>query len=516
MRKSFLYAESKASRLAAIAVAIVSAWSGGLFAAADGIDYGSGPAQALVQVPHPGKKTAQFEFMYTSPATWPGAMHWRYNHANAPSQWSSNRAAAIQLISEAAAKWTAACGVAFVYDGETTTAPYSTLANGEVDRINVVGWKELDGGMYEATYWTFDSIGAGRFAIIDSDTVLSPLFVGSTEQLVRTMAHEWGHAIGLGHSNVSDTLMSGPPDTNYTNVADLTADDVHGCRCLYGPPAGQKAGYVCSLPDHIDFGTLDPGTSAAPYQVNVLNGGSAALTIVGVRTGGSEFSVGNNGCVPGSALSPGASCTFSLGARPTTNGVRTDEAVIDTSEGPYRIPLRASVRDTPPPPIVPPATVDVIEYYHADLNHYFISSLAADIAALDGGRFPGWVRTGRTFRAYAYSSPQNGTSPVCRIYIPSPYGESHFFSASPSECADTLAKFPQLILESSAVMYIGMPDMTSGACPQGFAPVYRVWNKRSDSNHRYTTDRALRDAMVAQGYVAEGYGPNLIAMCAAP
>ncbi len=44
-------------------------------------------------------------------------------------------------------------------------------------------------------------------------------------------------------------------------------------------------------------------------------------------------------------------------------------------------------------------TVDVIEFYHAGLDHYFISSLAADIAALDSGRFNGWTRTaGRSRR----------------------------------------------------------------------------------------------------------------------
>ena len=45
-------------------------------------------------------------------------------------------------------------------------------------------------------------------------------------------------------------------------------------------------------------------------------------------------------------------------------------------------------------------------------------------------------------------------------------------------------------------------------------PVYRVWNRRPDTNHRYTTDPAVRDAMVAAGGVAEGYGPDAVAMCA--
>jgi hypothetical protein len=33
-------------------------------------------------------------------------------------------------------------------------------------------------------------------------------------------------------------------------------------------------------------------------------------------------------------------------------------------------------------------------------------------------------------------------------------------------------------------------------------------------NHRFTTDRAVRDAMIASGRVAEGSGPDAVAMCA--
>jgi hypothetical protein len=38
-------------------------------------------------------------------------------------------------------------------------------------------------------------------------------------------------------------------------------------------------------------------------------------------------------------------------------------------------------------------------------------------------------------------------------------------------------------------------------------PVYRLWNGRADSNHRYTTRLELRDALVEQGWISEGYGP---------
>jgi hypothetical protein len=58
-----------------------------------------------------------------------------------------------------------------------------------------------------------------------------------------------------------------------------------------------------------------------------------------------------------------------------------------------------------------------------------------------------------------------------------------------------------------------LPDPVSGVCPSGGVPVYRLWNNRIDSNHRYTTRAAIRDQMVAKGYVAEGYGPDSVALC---
>jgi len=159
-------------------------------------------------------------------------------------------------------------------------------------------------------------------------------------------------------------------------------------------------------------------------------------------------------------------------------------------------------------------TVDVIEYYNASQDHYFISSLQPDINALDSGHFPGWARTGRIFEAYPQATP--GASPVCRFYIPPAQGDSHFYSASAAECAEVVARFPSFIEESPNVMYIDLPDPTTGACPGADVPVYRMWDNRADSNHRYTTDPAVRAQMVAKGWIAEGYGPAQVIMCAPP
>ena len=118
------------------------------------------------------------------------------------------------------------------------------------------------------------------------------------------------------------------------------------------------------------------------------------------------------------------------------------------------------------------ATVEVIEFYNSSQDHYFISSLAADINALDSGRLKGWARTGKMFGAYPGTTA--GASPVCRFYIPPAQGDSHFYSASPVECAQTLSMFPTFVEESTAVMYIDLPDIITGACPATNTPVYRV------------------------------------------
>ena len=49
---------------------------------------------------------------------------------------------------------------------------------------------------------------------------------------------------------------------------------------------------------------------------------------------------------------------------------------------------------------VPASAGTVVEYYHKGLDHYFVTGLAAEIQALDGGKFAGWARTGFTFQTY--------------------------------------------------------------------------------------------------------------------
>lgn len=168
-----------------------------------------------------------------------------------------------------------------------------------------------------------------------------------------------------------------------------------------------------------------------------------------------------------------------------------------------------------PPPV---ALVDVIEYYHAAFGHYFLSADPAEIAALDSHYYTGWERTGEKFKAYVTGSSAGGTmNPVCRYYgLPSAGLDSHFFSASALECFEVNARFgTEWLFESDNVFQIDLPEPTTGACPAGTWPVYRVFKGVHDPNHRYMTSPTLREIMEAAGWRREGYGPDATVMCAA-
>ena len=123
--------------------------------------------------------------------------------------------------------------------------------------------------------------------------------------------------------------------------------------------------------------------------------------------------------------------------------------------------------------------------------NYFISDLAPDLDALDTGRFAGWARTGKTFKVWPIS--QGFLNDVCRFYIPPEHGNSHFFSASPAECATvsglvgTNPNYSGYVLRRPRRSRWRSP--TPRACALNIGPVYRLWNQRADSNHRYRRPR---------------------------
>ena len=70
-------------------------------------------------------------------------------------------------------------------------------------------------------------------------------------------------------------------------------------------------------------------------------------------------------------------------------------------------------------------------------------------------------------------------------------------------------------VENDDAFELPLPDEQTGQCRPGATPVYRLWNQRVDSNHRYTTSAAIRQSMIARAWLPEGYGPDGVALWAA-
>ena len=153
----------------------------------------------------------------------------------------------------------------------------------------------------------------------------------------------------------------------------------------------------------------------------------------------------------------------------------------------------------------PPADDLAVEYFHRDYGHYFVTAGPGEIALLDSGVYPGWVRTGEAFRVRPLDTP--GAADVCRFWSGLSYApkSSHFYTPFDWECAKVRAN-PAWTYEDVRFA-LNLPD-GNGTCAPGRDPLYRLYNDGASGapNHRYTTSTAVRATMVAQGWVPEGFG----------
>jgi hypothetical protein len=149
-------------------------------------------------------------------------------------------------------------------------------------------------------------------------------------------------------------------------------------------------------------------------------------------------------------------------------------------------------------------TLPAIEYRHAGFDHYFVTSIAEEIAKLDDGTFGGWARTGLQFNVGAPGAA--GTRPVCRLFSAAfAPKSSHFYSSDIAECE--LRKADPHWQFEGVVFSLGLPD-ASGGCAADALPLYRLYNNGQGGapNHRYTTSASVRQAMIDAGWISEGAG----------
>lgn len=161
---------------------------------------------------------------------------------------------------------------------------------------------------------------------------------------------------------------------------------------------------------------------------------------------------------------------------------------------------------TPSPPAYAQAA---IEYFNAELGHYFVTASPHEVAFLDSGGFGGaWARTGHSFPV---ETMQDQTRvPVCRFFSDSfAPKSSHFYTGSAAECA-SLATNSDWQYEGIAFHW-RLPE-AQGTCTAGTTPIFRMYNDGAGGapNHRYVEDPRIRLAMLDQKWIPEGIGAGVV------
>ena len=157
-----------------------------------------------------------------------------------------------------------------------------------------------------------------------------------------------------------------------------------------------------------------------------------------------------------------------------------------------------------------PTQVTLVEFYHAAFDHYFITWMPAEIAILDAGTpIKGWTRTGNRSR------PTRPRRPALRRYAATTFRRGWAIrtsSVAAPRSARHGAEEPEL-RAGGPELHAPVPARRRRV-PGGHDPGVPVFSNRPDANHRYMIDKAVRDQMVAKGWLAEGDGPDLVVMCA--
>lgn len=146
-------------------------------------------------------------------------VRWRYNPAGEPSNVD-----ALARVRQAADLWTTGA-FAYEYAGLTDDRP----CDGDFGDL-VVGWAPLPGSTLGQTCLSIMLTSPARIRM--GDVVLDPDWPWQSMDLRAVAGHEFGHALGLAHSQVAGALMW--PRYEGPNVP--RADDLAGVESLYGTP----------------------------------------------------------------------------------------------------------------------------------------------------------------------------------------------------------------------------------------------------------------------------------------
>jgi hypothetical protein len=274
---------------------------------------------------------------------------------------------------------------------------------------------------------------------------------------------------------------------------------------FYGRGVDAQAGSAVLefTPASLNFGAQTVATTSPLQTVILRNLGPSTLTLKALVLNGPDaldFRAPGN-CVLGVPIPAGGACELYFNFTPAAAGTRSAKLNVDAPElaNLAIMPIVGLAVASHPP------TVDVIEFYNAPLNHYFLTAVPEEAAAIDQGLVgPDWLRTGYSFRGFAAGTLAANVVDVCRFWGTPGIGPSaHFYTADPGECASVKAN-PRWLYEGIAFRAI-LP--VAGACPAATAPVIRFFWPGPDvtqSRHRYVRDAAELARMRAAAWIEEG------------
>jgi hypothetical protein len=121
----------------------------------------------------------------------------------------------------------------------------------------------------------------------------------------------------------------GPGNTSDSDTLTFTDDDggtPGSTQTVSLTGAGQVGPIATVNPDSLDFGTLPPGQTSVPYQVELRNTGTTPLTLGAdaALTTGTAFVIKTNTCVNSLVLNPGDHCIVVMQYTPPGPGNTSD------------------------------------------------------------------------------------------------------------------------------------------------------------------------------------------------
>jgi HYDIN/CFA65/VesB-like, Ig-like domain/Repeat of unknown function (DUF5648) len=351
---------------------------------------------------------------------------------------------------------------------------------------------------------TVSNCGNAPFAF--TDVSIHPA-TASAYKIAATCAT--GQSLGVGAScNVDVTFAPSAPGQVsgglWLHNTTTTPDQI---ITFYGRGADARSGTATLFfdPGQLAFAAQVVGTTSRAQTLTLRNLGPADLTMTALVLNGStpyDFRFPGT-CMLGVAYPVGASCELYFYFTPGGVGTRLARLNVDAPQlASLAMTTISGVGIAVPPPA---PTTDVIEFFNASLNHYFLTAVAEEATAIDAGAVgPGWARTGFSFRAYAADTPAEGTLPVCRFFgTPGQGPSAHFFTADAAECALVKAN-PRWLYEGIA-WRADVP--ANGQCAAGASPVVRFfWPGAivTDARHRYVKDAAEIARMRSAEWIEEG------------